>query len=55
MSNEFEKKIDVRCPRCFSKMIYYRARKQEFLCRFCGNTFKVPAVFPEGKSKEVRG
>lgn len=40
------KGIDVRCPRCFSRMIYYRARKQEFQCRFCGNVFKVPAVWP---------
>ncbi|MEM1820966.1 MAG: hypothetical protein QXU64_05190 [Thermofilaceae archaeon] len=47
------KGIDVRCPRCFSRMIYYRARKQEFQCRFCGNVFKVPAVWPRGARSEL--
>lgn len=43
-----ERKVkEIRCPHCFSKMIYYRSRRQEFQCRFCGNTFKHPLSWEE--------
>ena len=30
----------VTCPKCASKVVYYRTRPKNYLCRRCGHTFR---------------
>jgi len=30
----------LKCPRCSSGVVYYRAKKNDYLCRKCGAVFK---------------
>jgi transcription initiation factor TFIIIB Brf1 subunit/transcription initiation factor TFIIB len=31
--------LSYRCPNCGSINVYYRVRRQEFICRRCGATW----------------
>lgn len=33
-----------QCPECKCETVYFRIRTQDFICRRCGNVWKVEAV-----------
>jgi len=36
-------KLEIACPRCASKFIYYRQRSRTYLCRHCGYSWSLTA------------